>query len=187
MGRRTSHHPSGGYPRASGIHRYRHYFQPYMTKNEQLIWVGRSSARSTLLAFAPIWWASVPAMVLFWFALPHDGVALMPFLAALGLTLGPIGSAAIARRTFFAVTQRRALFLVHMSRWNRSFTWLEFHGAVPRVRAEPAGAATVFIGFVGKPTRHKFFTDGYGNMGFWRIRDAAAVAELIGGLASSAH
>lgn len=166
-----------------GAARYRHYFEPYLTKNERLVWAGRSSALSTFLTYLPIWWVSLPAMALSWALLPHSGPAVMPFLVALALSVGPVASAIVAHWTFFALTQRRALFLVHMTRWHRSFAPLDLRGVKPWVGSAPLGAGTVFIAFVGRPSRHKRFTDGYGNMGFWRISDhthVAALAERIG-------
>lgn len=169
---------AGPVPAHPGAERHRRHFAPYLTKNERLIWTGRSSACATFRTFAPVWCASFPAMGAFWHFLPHTGPGTMPFLIACGLSAGPPLLAVVARYTFFALTQRRALFLMRITPLHKVFATLDLSGAEPWLRAAPCGTATVFLGNVGRPTRRKRFVDGYGNMGFWRIADAQEVADI---------
>ncbi|HWM46069.1 MAG TPA: hypothetical protein VNR11_04055 [Xanthobacteraceae bacterium] len=169
-------------PRAD---KYRRYFAPYLTKSERLIWAGRSDARSTILTYGRVWFVSLPAMVLFWLVLPREGAWLIPFFVALGLTLGPLGAALVAHQTFFGLTERRALFLIHGA-GRRRFEWMEIAGAKPWVATAPGGRGTVFIGNVGvRGVRHQPFADGYGNKGFWRIEKPEQVAALAQRIAAT--
>jgi hypothetical protein len=171
-------HSVGPVPAHPGAERHGRYFAPYLTRNERLIWTGRSSACATFRTFAPVWWISLPGMGLCWLFLPHAGPGSMPFLIACGLSAGPPLLAVVARYTFFALTQRRALFLMRLTPWHRVFATLDLNGSDPWLRAAPCSTATVFLGNVGRPTRRKRFVDGYGNMGFWRIADAQEVADI---------
>jgi hypothetical protein len=145
---------------------------------ERLVWTGKPEAAAVHRKLRWLYWVAVPWVAMaIWFA--RDSiVAQFALLAGLALLLGPLVAAAMARRTIYALTDRRALIL-SKSIGHRSLTSVDLGAAdetVEILRGEGAGGTVLFVS--GLPPRRRY-TDFTGKFGFWDVPDASEVAATV--------
>lgn len=154
-------------------------FRPFLTPNEVLIWTGRSSFRAALCDYVRVWIVSVPAAVLCLPLVGIGGVGEFPFRFFLGLTICVPLAALLSTRTYYALTHRRALFLMD-GFGVRRFASVDLHpNFAPWVVPAPCSLSTVFLTRLPGKGRRVWYEDSRGNVGFWRIDDGDAVAARI--------
>jgi hypothetical protein len=145
---------------------------------ERLVWTGHPEARAAFRRLRWLYWVSVPwVAIAAWFA--RDSVAAQfALLAGLALLLGPVVAASMARRTIYALTDRRAL-VASKSIGHRALMRVDLSLAdetVEILRGEGAGGTVLFVS--GLPPRRRY-TDYTGKFGFWDLPDAAQVAAIV--------
>ncbi|ALA16833.1 MULTISPECIES: hypothetical protein [Chelatococcus] len=154
-------------------------FARHLRRHESLIWAGRSSTCASFRAYARMWVVTLPAALVTYPLAQSGGIAAMPFLVFTALTVCAVPAALIAGRTFYALTQRRALFVIDGFGLS-AFTSIDLcHGLRPWIVPESCGTATLFLSRRAGNHRRDRFVDADGNIGFRRIADADAVAFLV--------
>ena len=161
---------------------------------EKLLWSGSPRPSQAALSVLPATLMGVPFLgfACFWVTMALHGVSRMPrtagpwflfplfglpfVLVGLGMLLSPLWAWLLARRTVYAVTDKRVLIIGGAFGRNvQSFTAVELGDFTRSERAD--GSGTLWFGWRAAPTRN--MTPGRARIGFVGVADVRTVEQLI--------